>query len=340
MQFDRAVAASGRQVHRFAIGGHRFDVAFAGPALVPAIVPALQHLAVDVDDERAPSLTIHAWDTASTGVPFAIDADDRLAMTAWRRLGPSHEIVGTGTDGDPSVGPSVMHQPHEDIFGMLDDGVAVHWVADSAAVPFYERSAPMLHLLHWWLYRRGLFVVHGGAVGNATAGALLVGPSGAGKSTAATSCVGSRLGYVGDDYTVVTATPEPRALSLVCSAKLDRDHACRLSHALPAVANPDGVAADKALYFVGRHDVAHEVTLRALVLPCIVDTPRPRVVPLASGAPIFRAWAPNSILQLPGSGALALGVMRDLCQRVPAFRLDLGRDIEAVPDVLGELLAS
>jgi hypothetical protein len=181
-------------------------------------------------------------------------------------------------------------------------------------------------------------LLHAGAVGGCDGGALLVGPGGSGKSTSALAGRGSALGYVGDDYTLVGLSPEPRAVNLYCSAKLERSHAPRLAHVLPPMDNPEPEADDKALYFLDC-GIAAEVPLRALVSPRVVERPTPRLVPLDSGASILAALAPTSILQLPGAGARALGVMRELCQRVPAFALELGADVDAIPGVLEELLS-
>jgi hypothetical protein len=338
-QFDRAAAsAGGETVRRFAVGGHHFDVRFAGEALVPSTTRALDHLALGhfalghlALGAPPPALTIYAWDTASTGVPFPIDRpEDRLRIPAWRRWGPREEVGIQGL--------RVMHQPHEDLVDMLGDGIAVHWVADPGRLPYYEHSAPMLHLLHWWLAGLGLYMLHAGAVGGRDGGALLVGPGGSGKSTSALACLGTDLGYVGDDYTLVGLVPEPQAVNLYSSAKLERSHVPRLAHVLPPMANPEPEPDDKALYFLTR-GIAADVPLRALVSPRVVERPTPRLIPLDSGASILAALAPTSILQLPGAGATALRVMRELCQRVPAFALELGADVDAIPNVLAELLS-
>ena len=80
----------------------------------------------------------------------------------------------------------------------------------------------------------------------------VMGPSGSGKSTSALACLGSPLGYVADDYTLVAPTPTPRAVNLYRTAKLERSHTARLAHLLPPMDNPDPAPHDKALYFLDR----------------------------------------------------------------------------------------
>jgi hypothetical protein len=226
------------------------------------------------------------------------------------------------------------------MLAILGDGdrVGVQWVGDAAALPYYERSAPMLHLLHWWLSGLGLYLLHAGAVGLPESGALIVGPGGTGKSTTALACLGSELGYLGDDYTLVSTTPRPRAINLLGTAKVERDDMARLAGVVPHVDNPEPAPGDKALYFIDPAHILDQTRLSALVLPRIVEARQSRIVPLDSAAPILAALAPTSILQLPGAGARTLRTIRDMCEQVPCYRLELGGDIDALPAVLGELL--
>ena len=330
-QFERALdAAGGQVVFRLAIDGKMVELRFAGPTLVDAVVPALSHL--EAGEGRPPALTVLLWDTAGTGVPFPVPtAEERLRLAAWRRRGPWEE-VGTG-------GERVMHQPYEDVLGILGDGLAVHWVADAKSLPYYERSAPMLHLLHWWLAGHGLQMVHAAAVGRPEGGVLIVGPGGTGKSTTALACLGSPVPYASEDYTLVSAGPAPRAVGLYRSAKLERGHELIESLRLPRIDNPEPVPGDKALYFIDDR-IVEAFLLRALVVPKVAGGTRPRLTRLPSGAEVLSALAPSSVLQLPGTGATALAVMREVCERVPSYLLELGADIDAIPAVLDGLLST
>lgn len=326
-RFQLAVAAAGETVvWRFALEGHVVELRFAGPALVDAIVPALSHLAVQ--NQEPPELTVLLWDTASTGVSFPLDAEDRLEIPAWRRKGPWGEV---GTSGD-----RVIHQPYEDVLGILGDGVAVHWVADAKALPYYERSAPLLHLLHWWLEGHGLHMLHAAAVGRADGGVLVVGPTGTGKSTTAAACLGSSILYASDDYTLVGTKPDLHAVSLYRTAKVEREHELGLALRLP---RPAPVPGEKALYYLEDGLVAG-FPLRALILPKVGTGKHPHITRLPSGVAVLAALAPSSVLQLPGAGTRVLKVMRQLCENVPSYVLELGSDLEGVPGVIEELLAA
>ena len=62
-----AEAKAGTETHDLLIAGNRIRLCFAGPALAPLLLPALSHLVVPASD-AAPDLTLHVWDSASTGV--------------------------------------------------------------------------------------------------------------------------------------------------------------------------------------------------------------------------------------------------------------------------------
>lgn len=62
-----AEAKAGTETHDLLIAGNRIRLCFAGPALAPLLLPAISHLVVPASD-AAPDLTLHVWDSASTGV--------------------------------------------------------------------------------------------------------------------------------------------------------------------------------------------------------------------------------------------------------------------------------
>lgn len=306
------------------VAGHRVELRVAGSALADLVGQALP----DALSDGPPELVVTAWDEKETGVPYPLSEEAIDGLQPWRRRGPWVEV---GTSG-----VRVIHQPFEDTLGVLTEGRACYWTKDAAALPYYEHSAPLLHLLHWWLGERDLHLVHAGAVGTPAGGVLLVGPGGSGKSTSTLACLGSPLGVVADDYTVVGLSPEPRAMALYRTAKLERGHDRRvegLIDQLPDPANPVAVPNDKALYFLDR--VEPEVPLRAVLVPKVTGRSGHRLVEMPRSR-AFAALAPSSILQLPGAGGRALAALRALLDLVPVYGLELGTHLASIPDVIAE----
>jgi len=317
------------EVLRRSVAGYVVEFQVAGSVLAEVLTEVLPPA-----DDSPPALRVVAWDRRQTGVDFPVSDQDLERLQAWRRHGPWVEVEGSSL--------LVMHQPFERMVGLLDGDEAVLFTDDAAALPLWERAAPLLHLFHWWLAERGLFIVHASAVGVPEAGALLVGPGGSGKSTSAMSCVGSRLKYVGDDSTVIGVEPVPHARSLYLAAKIDRAHLPRVVSGMsrpPRVANVDRPADDKAMLIVDESLVAPQVDLRAVVLPRLVPG-REYQARRVAGARALAALAPSTVLQLPGAGAKHLAAMRELCVTVPCYLLEMGTagSPAVIPDVLADLI--
>jgi hypothetical protein len=332
--FERAARAAGGAVDlRLAIAGSPVRIRFAGETAAEALGPAFAHLETGGDP---PSLTLHVWDSGTAGAErpaFAPprEEDDGAATTG---VGASYFYDGPGF--------RALHQPSSDVLSVLsvEADTGWFWMPDATALPYWEYTAPFRHLLSWWLHARGCRQVHGGAVGTAAAGAVIVGPGGSGKSTTAlASLLDERLRYAGDDYVAVGGDEEPVVHSLYCSGKVHRADLYRLPHLEPALA--DHVREDeKAVFYVAtafpRRSTAG-FPLRAIVLPRVTDRRAARVLP-GTQAAALAALAPSTIFQLHPPARDALAQMAALVRAVPTFVLELGADAETIPGELVRLL--
>ena len=84
--------------------------------------------------------------------------------------------------------------------------------------------------------------------------------------------------------------------------------------------------------------VRSSLPIDAIVLPSVGSGQGPKLQP-ASGAAALRALAPTTLLQLPGAAHARMRAMADLVRRVPAFSLELGADMSAVPDLIAGICA-
>src|SRR3972149_783084 len=211
----------------YTIGGYTVCLQFAGPALVPFITPALEHLAAFPDKTRA-DLTICLWDSASTAMsmpPRPWELEDLIARGDVR--GFSNARIHTALSGDVGA------------VSMLDEAenLGVYWIRDACHVPTYERGAPLRAILHWWVGQHGGLLVHTAAVGHQEGGVLLVGRGGSGKSTSALASLVSGWRYAGDDYCLLAPNGEPYVYSLYNTAKLNATHLENFPTLLPAISN-------------------------------------------------------------------------------------------------------
>lgn len=326
--FDAAAAAVGPRERTLRIADAPVRVCFAGASLEEQLGRALGHLSVD--REEAPALTIQLWDSEHSGVapPSLPEAEP----------GAPRGAVLYADDGRRRA----AYHPGLGLLSAYDRGAgrAWFWCRSAGELPFWEPAAPLRQILHWWLGERGLLLLHGGAVGTGDGGLLLVGRGGSGKSTCALVSLAAGLLYAGDDYVAVSPGPEPLVHGLYCSGKLEPGHARLLRH-LPAPGFQGDAAADeKSIFYLDdgfAPQLSHGFPLRALVAP-VVRGSEPLFERLAAPQALA-ALAPSTLLQLVPARQDALSAMARLLERVPAFRLEVGGPVEALPAVLKRILA-
>lgn len=330
--FARAAERVGVIEQTVRIAGRSVRLCVAGRPLFDRMTPAFAHLVVP--DPEAAALTVHMWDTASSGVrppapPWPADAyrergeirHDHDFRAAFNMMSGVLTVVEAG------------------------DAEATVWVRDAGALPLWETAAPLRALLGWWVPSGGGQLAHGAAVGTDRGGVLLTARGGSGKSTTALSCLDAGMRYVGDDYVVVTGGGAPAVHSLYASAKLVPGNLReRLPH-LADLAQASGAEAPgadpfaKVVLMLQEHfgrQMAKRLPLRAILVPHVAAD-GPHLAPLSS-AEVLAALAPTTVFQLPGAGSGALDLLSDVVERVPTYALALGPDLGANVQAIRELI--
>jgi len=329
--FEAAAGSAGGTRKRFlALARQNLALHFAGPALLERLLPALAHLPVAAAGAHG---TLLLWDSASTGVPVprpSWEFDGRVVRG--QIAGLTGETILTALE--PSYGGFSLYDPRRRL--------GVYHAPDAGAVPYFESSFPLRSILNWHLGGAGLQIVHAGAVGTDRGGVLLVGKGGSGKSSTSLKCLCAGLRFAGDDYVLVGSGSLPEVHSLYSSAKLFPEDARHFPELASARRLRAEESTGKDLYFLHeawRERIAGALPLRAILLPWVGGPGPTRVTPV-SAAVALAAMAPSTLFQLPGAGPAAFGALADLTRRVPAFRLELGADREAVPAAIVSLLDS
>lgn len=311
------------------IAGHAVRLRFAGQALAPRILPALEHLVCAAAPPA--SLTACVWDERSTGTTLepppwdALDFRERGNVRAWR--------------DDRFV---LSYDRRTDVFSALDDarGLGVYWTRDADALPNFTSAAPMHRLLQAWLGRRGLFVLHGAAIGRPDAAMLLAGRSGSGKSTTALAGLEPAFRFLGDDFALVGDDPHPAVHALFATAKLNADALNRHPELRPYVANTDRLDREKAMIFLWpdlRAQIGATLPLRAIAVPRVTGLPDTVVSPMPAAA-AFRAIGPDSVLTMLNDARGALDLLRRLVAALPCVDLALGTRPDGVRQALHDIL--
>ena len=332
--FARARRACGSTETQLTIADRGVSLVSCPPRPIRSLARAFGHLRSHRG--HAPTLTIHVWDSASTKAPPPLLPSDLPGLGAATTDGAGAFYYAGGS------GLQIGYQPVPDALSMLDSaaGTAWYWTRDFTRLPYWDCATPLRHLMHWWLREQGLFQVHGAAVGTASGGVLLVGKGASGKSTSTLACLGSKLLFAGDDYVAVEPSQWPWVYSLYGSAKLVPDDIARFPRLVPELANGDRLAEEKAVFYLDGSLAEATIPgfpLQAILLPTVTGTAQPRLVE-ASAAMALRALAPTTIFQLHPPRADALQDMARFVQSLPAFVLELGPDIAAIPGLISRLL--
>ena len=340
--FDETLEASRRAEraneetfqYDYLIGGRIIRMRFASRALLAPVSSAFQHLVTETQEQ--PDLTVHIWDSASTGVTMPPPPWPKEAQTT------GGEIPSFITDRFYTHFDGGVHQ-----LSLIDyeRRLAILWIQNHAYIPYWEQSAPLKSIMHIWMSRHGLEWVHGGAVGMPDGGALLVGFSGAGKSSSALACLNSDLQYVGDDHCLVGFNPGPMVYSLYNSAKTHRKDLDKFSFLRPLVSNdddgPEGRMREKALCFLHQgfaHKLLPGFPLKVLLLPRVTGKVDTTVQPASAGEAL-KIIAPEIMMKWPSRARASFLNLTKLFRSIPCYQLAVGTDRKQIPEAISELLA-
>jgi hypothetical protein len=307
----------------YGIASECVRIDFACAELLSALDPALEHLRVG-EPRRPPGLEVLVASGPGQAPAASLIRDETFLEV------PSSD--------SPRL--RARYEAQAGCFYALDhDRRRAHfWQADATRLPPHHRAAPLRALFNWWLAGRGLQCVHAAACGTPLGAVLVAGPGGSGKSTLSAACVLQGMQFVADDYLAVSIGQRPTAHSLTGTLKLSPEHAARCFPSLPLP--PDVAPGDKAVLYLGERfpgSLARSLPLRALLASRVLPGAASRVEPLAK-TDALRALMPSTLALFPGGYRQAVARLSQLVRELPAYRIVIGDDLEAVPGLLRGLI--
>src|SRR5688500_2288783 len=183
--------------------------------------------------------------------------------------------------------------------------------------------------------------MHAAAVARDGRELLHPGASGAGKSTLALALARGGFEFLGDDMCFLAArNGVQRVLALPDAVEASED-TVRLLPELPPWATLPARRGDakrpvRAECVFGAA-VARDGVPAAVVFPRVAGTPT-SVLGAMTPAEALLALAPHVLLTEPRASQAHLDALARLVRDTPCFRLDTGRDLDALPERLGRLL--
>lgn len=300
------------------LGGIGVRARVAGESLAEALVPSLLPSAAAIE----PEIELRAVDGAATAAV--------VPALPWQPADYLQRDEVRGWTEPPLLAAfTIVHAAVA--VADTDAAIGVQWFRDAADLAPWEGGAPLRSLLHWNLARRGLHMLHAAAVDTGAGGVLVAGPGGSGKSTSALAALGQGMRFVGDDYVLVRAGTVPTAHPLYAIVKADE----RSLTLLPQFADrAQGAAVDwrGKLRLPIADLVCDRIELAAIVLPRVADaTGEPRRVGRRAA---LRTLVPSMLFQLPGDARTTLAALGALIGRLPVFALDVGPDVQRIPERL------
>ena len=321
------------------LGRVQLVLQFVNPSLVPYILPALQHLRLatpNSEQHLGPTLTVGLWDAASTGLalnPPTHEAED------FKSLGLVEKFSNDQIQLTYDIGSGVLNLLNR------NKSQAIFWVNTAAALPYYERGAPLRSLLATWLQDHGYQLVHAAAVATEHGAVILAGRGGSGKSTSALGCLVRGLRYLSDDYCVVAPAEQNEVFSLYCSAKVVPDSFEKFPWLEKLKRGSNWSEHEKILFLLGdshADQILNKAPLRAILLPQQNaqehNVQEAAKITQASAIQGLRSLSPSTIFQLPASGARAFQSMSQLVRTTPVHQFHLGSRPEAVPEAIEHFL--
>ena len=302
------------------------QIRLSDPVLVAPLTDAFAHLQ-DLPFTH-PELEILAW----TGGPRPYGESGEMG-DSWpdgdrpmEALSIVHHLDGVTFVEHP--GPRLQHLDKEGRSGFF-------WAPNANVLPDWEASAPMRFILDAWLTKRGIFLVHAGAVGTQSGSILLAGASGRGKSTAVAACWDSPLKMLADDLCGVEERDCPHLFSLYGSSKVNLDVAprVRLDRVGRQICNR---IENKLLFFPGTsHSTKFLATsaLRGIFLCQFLGANDTRISS-ASTADALKALLSSATLLVPSDRKEQFHRLTRLVSQVPVYRLETGTDLRQIPETI------
>lgn len=344
--YDRAVAACDEALaarpditseHFFSFGGRLVRMRVVGRELADRLTRPFAHLrATDLADDARLSLRVDVWDEREAHVPFPPDDEVDLTETRW----PAGQgLLAISADTrlvryDCTAWVTWLDRAERRMVG---------WRANADRLAMHERTRPLPFLLPVWYADRGVHIIHAGLVARGGRGVLLCGANGAGKSTTSLACLCGGLDFLSDDHVGIEETERGTFVghSIFASTRLEPDHLERFPMLVPHAIRSQEWFETKSLILtaeVAPHRVIRHTSISAIALPIVVDAPSSRIEPV-SRAEALRALAPSSMMQMPfGATHDRFRALAALVASVPAYRLELGCDIDAIAPRVRELL--
>ena len=313
---------------QFNIAGHPISVNILGQETARTIDLAFNHL--KTSNYVTPELSINLWEKQTSDMAFSIQqyreySDPDIVLMASQ----NGRFIGEVRDQSINVLDRLGHE--------------IYAYTTSANQRYLDELAkPLNKLLSTWLYDRGQQFIHAGLVSIKGQGVLFVGSGGAGKSTSSIACLNAGIRYLGDDVICLETNKDNTYTghSMFATCLLNVDHLKRFPNLLPYAESASRTHENKSVLYLANafpQSLLPSTKISVLVLPRVVDANKTSFRP-ASKVETLLALGPSSVMFLSHPNARAFARLAELVEHVPSYWLELGRDVNQIPQVVRQLV--
>lgn len=323
--------ASSTPVDRYRFAGHAVGMRVVGSAFGERTRRAFAHLGIagDIDQD---GLRIDLWDERETGVPAP------PALVSERQWIACGGMLSASSDGRCVTflyedSATVLDRHRQHIIGCRRNG---------SNLSGGEFSKPLLLLLSIWYHDRGVQLLHAGLLAREGAGVILPGESGTGKSTTSLAGLVQGLDFLGDDFIGIERDADSfLGHSIFNTACLTPANLERFPELESLAIDSAAAEEEKPILFLSE---IYPERLRATVPVRAVALVRIRQerteIRRATRPEALRHFAASTLhTVVPRPGREALRMIGELVERVPAYWLSLGPDLQDIGPGLDSILA-
>ena len=315
------------------VAGLSIECRFAGDALLPVIIPALEHLLVNAS-EGHPSYKIEIWDSESTQIEFPTSP-----------CGIDEILVRGELEGFNSDRFEAAFFTHARMLTVIDHDLkcGVVCLATSLDIPAFELACPLRGILSWILRRNDTAMIHAASVGTPDGCVLIGGNSGAGKSSTALRGLAGGLYYFGDDICAISnRLNSPTVYGIYSSGKTFSSDLKLFPTLKSSVHSHFEEFYEKEVYFFNNQfhaQLPQSGEIKAVVIPH-QDASLSigfQKIPYANALSVMCSSTKNL---LPHAGNEMFHILASILHQVPCYRFNLGNDPGLIADSLALFISS
>jgi hypothetical protein len=278
--------------------------------------------------EEDPELTIYIWDGTVGSSPSSPWSKTHYYN---QETNANYQVEDEDFMGVYLLGEETLN------FYDVKKKTAYFWTLDAKSLPDWICAAPFRTIFHWFFSQNDIHLIHGAVVGIGDKSILLGARGGSGKSTTALSCILSGMDYLADDYAAVDINKKI-AYNLYNSVKVTPDSLKNFPEFKEKIWNIESFGGKKdfgkAIIFLSKYfptQVKEQSPLSAIFIPILKK--ETKVIP-ASKITTLLALAPTILFQLPLAKSDKMQDIKKIINSLPCYLLELGPDIDKVPEVI------